>query len=435
MTKDKKERREWLINVIKDHPKITLREIEDRYNHRAFNDDTFSLATFKRDIKAIYDEYHIVIKCRRQREYSYYYIDGALTSNEILQQRFMQRLSNDLLLKSLLRDGASSSDMNGRIQIETVPKDDNLLPIVLKAMKERTTISFVYADFWDGEPNRHEMEPYILRQAQRRWYVAGPEYTEGAMMSFSLDRMSELEQTTNSFSIPSDFDAKAFFRYSYGAMTDKETELVRLRVWGEQALYLDSNPLHWSQRTTKTENGYAIFELKIRPTYDLKMEIASHGSSWEVLSPKWFRDEVASYFQMAYRLYYPDHDPMSVRAMSLLQQTLTSLSNQLPDCWTTQDDVSSEDEPNIVLTYHNGCKDTFDIVFGYENYDGLYYGIRWREHENEVLKSHFDLMHLNIALPLHADNWYGWAKASFEEGRQLFEQLLKKVRTLLDNTK
>ena len=76
-------------------------------------------------------------------------------------------------------------------------------------------------------------------------------------------------------------------------MSGEKVETVRLKANDVQRLYLRGLPLHHSQQEVETGEWHSVFEYRMRPSLDLKQEILSMGASVEVLSPAWFRDEVA----------------------------------------------------------------------------------------------------------------------------------------------
>ena len=70
-----------------------------------------------------------------------------------------------------------------------------------------------------------------------------------------------------------------------------------------QVDYLRTLPLHHSQKEVKRHNEYSIFEVKLSPSYDFIQEILSKGEEVEILSPEWFRDEMAGYVRSLYNMY------------------------------------------------------------------------------------------------------------------------------------
>ena len=50
-------------------------------------------------------------------------------------------------------------------------------------------------------------------------------------------------------------------------------------------------------------SDYTLFQYHLVPTFDFKQEILSRGSTFEVLSPEWFRDEVKEEIAAMYKNY------------------------------------------------------------------------------------------------------------------------------------
>jgi hypothetical protein len=67
--------------------------------------------------------------------------------------------------------------------------------------------------------------------------------------------------------------------------------------------YLRTLPLHHTQKDVERHKDYSIFEVKLSPSYDFIQEILSKTEEVEILSPEWFREEVASYVRNLYNMY------------------------------------------------------------------------------------------------------------------------------------
>ena len=80
-------------------------------------------------------------------------------------------------------------------------------------------------------------------------------------------------------------------------------ETVQLRVCHNQQPYFRALPLHRSQREVETTDDHAVFEYRLRPTYDFQQEILSHGGDVEVLAPAWLREEIKGKLKQAAELY------------------------------------------------------------------------------------------------------------------------------------
>ena len=85
-----------------------------------------------------------------------------------------------------------------------------------------------------------------------------------------------------------------FFADYFGIIVGDNVKpsLLEIRATAEQARYLDSLPLHPSQKAIEVTPEYTVFQYWLVPTFDLKQEILSRGSTLEVLAPDWCREEI-----------------------------------------------------------------------------------------------------------------------------------------------
>ena len=433
------ERRIWIMKIVHERKKITMAELNEEFS-RAFDDERrIPPTTFKRDLFEIGRSFNIYIEGVKQRQDSYYYMVNPDDFDEGSITRLMvDRISDTLQVNAVIRKGKEldSVDFGERIQLEAYPSGEKHLSSVLNAIKDNAVIRFSYQGFWDNEEEYVLLQPYFVKMALRRWYVVGLRSDTNEMDGFCLDRIQQLAQTTERFTFPSDFDVRKYFQYSYGALIEKgiKVETVKIKVWEEQVKYLRSLPIHHSQEEIETASNYSIFQFKIRPTYDFKMEILSHGSSWEVLTPAWFRKDVATGFRMGYRLYYVDGREDKSEECKQIRELLTSWIPTISeyanrDTIVFVDDVSNPREPQIGLVVNK----QFYVVIGYNDMDKLYYGIRFENESCPNSLTHtFDKTGLRNQLDLTADGWYGWHKTVLQDAIKEFHQVLSSILSCAD---
>ncbi len=425
------ERRIWIMKTVHREKKITMAELNRLYSIEFDGEERIPPSTFKRDIFEIGRSFNIYIEGVRQRQSSYYYmVNPHDFDNGSLGRMMVDKIQETIQISSALRDSEELGNTNfgDRIQLEKNPSGELHLSNVIKSIKDNIVIRFIYQGFWDADEEYVLLRPYFVKMAQRRWYVIGLRDDTGNMVSFCLDRIGQLALTPDHFTIPKDFDFKAYFKHSFGALIEKDidVETVRIKVWGEQVKYLRSLPIHPSQKEIKEEAGYSVFQFHLRPTYDFKMEILSHGSSWEVLQPKWFRQDVASGFRMGYRLYYVDgrenKSEECQQMRELLRSWIPHISNYANgNSVVFIEDINNAREPQLMLQ----VKDVFSVIIGYNDMDKLYYGIRYEKGaETKVIGQCFDSASIKDILPLHSDGWYGWQKVNPENGIQEVTKLL-----------
>lgn len=238
--------------------------------------------TFYNYRNAIEELFKITIKCNSST--FEYYIDDAGDSHA---ESVTDWMLNTASMSNVLTDARDVAD---RVFLEDVPSARHYLGSVIGAMKENRGLKFNYSPYTRaGRPNGVMLEPYFLKIFRNRWYVTGRNVKEEVIKTYALDRMSDVAVEGNSFEIPYDFDAEAYFADSFGIMFTKgETKKVTIKADARQAKYFRALPLHHSQ-SEMVHDKYSVFTYRLRLTPDLVQELLSYGPKITVLAPQELR--------------------------------------------------------------------------------------------------------------------------------------------------
>lgn len=164
---------------------------------------------------------------------------------------------------------------------------------IMNAIQAKQTVNFSYQKFDEDLPKpTGSFCPLLLREYLGRWYMAGTFADNTKMFTYGLDRILSLSVNNETF-IPSLSDPAKRFESVIG-ITMLEAEIVELAVSGSQAKYINTLPLHKSQKIkSKTENE-VIFQLQVAPNYELVQRILMLGKEVRVLKPdhlvNWVKD-------------------------------------------------------------------------------------------------------------------------------------------------
>ena len=281
----------WLVDTLvrAGQKGLTFEEINDkyRYNDNISNGGEYALRTFHDHRKSVEELFGIEIACNRSDNRYYIRDTDDIKSPGYFRKWLLETISlnNTIAANDRLRD---------RILLEDVPSTTPALIPLLAAMRENIMVNFQYHPFDKDVVNPYnDFQPWTLKMYKRRWYVYGS-VPEKGMRIFSLDRISDVEPTGQTFQLPEDFDAEAVFFGTFGAYVtvkdQPQTILLKTDEW--QAKYLRSLPLHKSQEEVERTPEYTIFSLFVKPTYDLKQEILTMNIHAEVLAPVAFREEI-----------------------------------------------------------------------------------------------------------------------------------------------
>lgn len=247
--------------------------------------EVFTDRTFLRDKQDIERIYHIKI------EYN-----NSLKAYEITED-------NDLYTQNLLeafdvfRALQNYGNLSEVIQFEKrLPAGTEYLSPLLRAIKEKRQVALHYYKFWDKNKQLvvRTIEPYLLKEAQRRWYVLAWDVEKEALRVFCLDRIKHLDDERGvKFQHPVPEGVEHFFDDSFGAWVDNERTQAEEVVLAFKKLptdspfvpnpaeYLKAMPLHFSQEVMSETDDEIVLKLHLKITPDFVKEIQSYGSRVE----------------------------------------------------------------------------------------------------------------------------------------------------------
>ncbi len=192
------------------------------------------------------------------------------------------------------------------VQFETVEKvgGSEFLEPLLTAIKNKTKVQFEHKGFSSETTKTRRVHPYLLKEYRNRWYLIGKSELKDKVITFGLDRVSNLVVLPDTYSKDSSFSPDHFFKYSIG-ITSGHGKPCEIILETEELLskYILTQPLHESQKYLGESNKKHSFSYFLLPTYELKMQILGFGKDVKVLQPKELQDEIKKVSQSVVALY------------------------------------------------------------------------------------------------------------------------------------
>lgn len=282
----------WLIDTIRQVRQITLEEINRRWlENRSLRLDyegTIPERTFHRHREAISDIFGIEIQCNRYGGNTYY-----IANEEALRNAgFTSWLFNGLAIYNQL---TADESIAGRIFFDCNAGGEEFLSVLVEGMIKKRLIELSYRSFNNPKLKTFIIEPYGLKQSGRRWYLISHIPGYETLTVFALDRTENASLTECTFDYDRTMRLDSYFEEVIGVNLDEEydCEEVRLRVYGRQRNYIESLPLHISQKKVVFTKEFSEYCYKLRPEYEFQHEILKMGADAEVLSPQWLRDHIS----------------------------------------------------------------------------------------------------------------------------------------------
>ncbi len=178
------------------------------------------------------------------------------------------------------------------------------LQLLFQAIRERREVTLYYRKFGAAEAKPYRVHPYLLKEYRNRWYLIAWAPERQDVLTFGLDRLEAAERTQEPFQVNSEFDPDRFFAHSIGITElDAEPRHVVLHCDAVQAHYLQTQPVHPSQRIAPLPDGRFEIRLYVLLTYELVHLILGASPAIEAVEPPELRNQVLEALEAARRLH------------------------------------------------------------------------------------------------------------------------------------
>ena len=292
----------WLVDILLRHGRLTLKEINKLWQESGLSyGEEIPKRTFHNHQVAIKDIFDIYIECDRKDHYRYYIDEPERLKGNDFRSWL---ISSYATLNQIQAD----SKLANRIIFENIPSGQTWLTCIADAMRHDRVLTITHQGFGKPEPTTFDIEPYLLKVVKRRWYVVArsPYYSErnkakgcgpeNVYLVYALDRISAIQETGRTFDMDKDFDAQRYFEGCCGVITsDEPMQRIVLLAYGQTIDYLRTLPLHGTQREIKTTDEAAVFEYRLKLTFDFYQLVLAQGDQVEVLEPQSVRDEMHNF--------------------------------------------------------------------------------------------------------------------------------------------
>ena len=120
--------------------------------------------------------------------------------------------------------------------------------------------------------------------------------------------MQEVRHFRVKFKMPKDMSPDSFFESCFGVFRpeDVKAEVIRLRAYADEMFYVESKPIHSSQKRLghlDSSAPYCDFELYLKPTNDFIAYLLSRADRLKVLYPPSLRQQIKATLKKSVAMY------------------------------------------------------------------------------------------------------------------------------------
>jgi predicted DNA-binding transcriptional regulator YafY len=285
-------------------------------------------STIEKDLYAMRMEHDAPIKYSKRYD-GYYYTDAAFSMNSVplseddiesikFAASTLAQFKDTALFKQFgftlgkildrvaMQEHQTQSKSEDVVQFETgvSSQGSELLSPLLHAIEGGKVVYFYYESFLSGERKKRKVTPLLLKEYRNRWYVITYDMVKKNVITYGLDRMSELEESEELGVKPPEFNPDTYFKYAAGiTVKDEPPKKVVFHANAIAAKYIQSQPFHGSQTILAEDASATTFELNVILSEELIRDFLSYGSEIEVVEPAELRSILLERHQAAFRNY------------------------------------------------------------------------------------------------------------------------------------
>lgn len=170
----------------------------------------------------------------------------------------------------------------------------NYFTELFNAIINKQVLQIEYKSF-NKQAESYQIHPYYLKQYNNRWFLFGLNSEFKSISNIALDRIISLDnsQTTYIKNVEIDFDE--YFEDIVGVTIprDKKPEKVILQVDDSLTGYVESKPIHGSQKIKRIDNE-VIIELSVIINYEFETLLFGLSDRVKIIEPLTLRNKLIS---------------------------------------------------------------------------------------------------------------------------------------------
>lgn len=193
-------------------------------------------------------------------------------------------------------------------QLSTKPLSQRINPFrgPFHAIDNKLVLSIEYKGFNHDAAVEMIVHPYYLKQFNNRWFLFGFNSQYQSLSNLPLDRIVGMKPQDDLFIENADINFEDYFEDVVGVTVDKTVLVddVLLKVDNKLWRYIETKPIHGSQKVIERSDAWVKVKLKLRPNYELETMLFSYGEQIEIIAPIALRAKIKSKAEQLFKRYF-----------------------------------------------------------------------------------------------------------------------------------
>lgn len=171
-------------------------------------------------------------------------------------------------------------------------KGMNYFTELFNGIQNQKVLEINYQSFKQIEPIKMTIHPYYLKQYNSRWFLFGHNEEIESLSNLALDRILGITELNSKYVENESVDFEEYFEDIVGVTVNSNKECVKIVLQINKKLwpYIETKPIHGSQKIISKNEDFTTIELNLVINYELAALIFSLGEEIKVIAPKELKD-------------------------------------------------------------------------------------------------------------------------------------------------
>ncbi len=177
---------------------------------------------------------------------------------------------------------------------------------LFNAIQNEVALQIRYQGFKQSKPSQVVLHPWYLKQYNNRWFLFGLNNEFKTITNFALDRIIEFEDSKVKFYKNEAINFDEYFEDVVGVTVKKDAQIETLLIKVNKEIwpYIESKPLHGSQKVKNKTETEVIIELNMQVNHELLALLFSYMDQLELVEPDSLRQSIKHISNSIYKKYF-----------------------------------------------------------------------------------------------------------------------------------
>lgn len=159
---------------------------------------------------------------------------------------------------------------------------------IFNSIQYKKVLCIEYKGFKQDKSVEIILHPYFLKQYNNRWFLFGYNEAFNSISNLALDRIVSYKVINKKYQENDVINFEEFFDDVVGVTVSETVKPIKIQLEIVKSLwpYIESKPIHGSQRIISKKQNNVIIELEVQNNYELITTIFAFGEGVKVLKPE-----------------------------------------------------------------------------------------------------------------------------------------------------